>query len=427
MLKELFGVSKVIIHSIAFSPDGVSTAYLYNDIALELKSKDYDVVVVTTTPHFNVLESEMLNQPLSKHFAGLYYTSSFKGITVFHIPQKKFKSTLLRLIGFVWWHILSFFIVFLQTKVKVIISPSPPLTIAIVNILVAKLKSAKTIYNVQEIYPDLLIEEGGLKSTFIISVLKKMECFVYQYTDAVCTIDEIFYNTILNRFSKPDKLSIIPNFVDTELYFPVLEPIYSHFTSDLHDYLDEMPNDVLKVVYAGNIGHAQDWDMLLKVAEASQHFKIVFLIIGEGVAKNDLCNSIKVKGLKNVHLFSYQKRESMPHLLAISDLQFIFMSPHVESHGFPSKVYTVMACAKPLIISSGENTPIVNFLSKTKCALIASDLKSKSRVNKIVEFLETIDSHKLRAMGEDGYSMIIANYSKSIITKRYEALIRSLI
>ena len=423
----MFGVSKVIIHSIAFSPDGVSTAYLYNDIALELKSKGYDVVVVSTTPHFNVLESEMLKQPLSKHFAGLYYTSNFKGINVFHIPQKKFKSTLLRLIGFVWWHILSFFIVLFQSKVKVMISPSPPLTIAVLNIFVAKLKSAKTIYNVQEIYPDLLIEEGGLKSTFIISVLKKMERFVYQYTDAVCTIDEIFYNTIVPRFRKPNKLSIIPNFVDTELYFPVSKPIYSHFTSDLHDFLDEIPNDVLKVVYAGNIGHAQDWDMLLKVAEASQHLKIVFLIIGEGVAKIDLANSTKVRGLKNVYLFSYQKRESMPHLLAISDLQFIFMSTHVESHGFPSKVYTVMACAKPLIISSGENTPIVNFLSKTKCALIASDSKSKSRVNRIVDFLEKTDKNELCEMGENGYSIITENYSKYIITKRYEALIKSLI
>jgi colanic acid biosynthesis glycosyl transferase WcaI len=420
-------VSKVIIHSIAFSPDGVSTAYLYNDIALELKSKGYDVVVVSTTPHFNVLESEMSKQPLFKHFAGLYFTSNFKGINVFHIPQKKFKSTLLRLIGFVWWHLLSFFIVLLQSKVKVIISPSPPLTIAIINIFVAKLKSAKTIYNVQEIYPDLLIEEGGLKSTFIISVLKKMERFVYQYTDAVCTIDEIFYNTIVPRFRKPNKLSIIPNFVDTELYFPISKPIYSHFTSDLQDFLIDMPNDVIKVVYAGNIGHAQDWDMLLKVAEGSLHLKIVFLIIGEGVVKNDLYNSIKVKGLKNVHLFSYQKRESMPHLLAISDLQFIFMSTHVESHGFPSKVYTVMACAKPLIVSSGKNTPIVNFLSTTKCAFIACDTSSVSRVEKIIAFLEKCTNETLREMGEDGSTVIAANYSKFVITKKYEALIKSLV
>ena len=103
-------MSKILIHSIAFSPDGVSTAYLYNDIALSCKREGYDVVVLSTTPHFNVVDSEVVKQPLIKRFAGMYYTSNFNGIVVYHVPQKKYKSTVLRLIGFVKWHILSFFI-----------------------------------------------------------------------------------------------------------------------------------------------------------------------------------------------------------------------------------------------------------------------------------------------------------------------------
>ena len=50
---------KILIHSIVFSPDGVSTAYLYNDIALKFKESGYEVVVLTTTPHYNVLENEL--------------------------------------------------------------------------------------------------------------------------------------------------------------------------------------------------------------------------------------------------------------------------------------------------------------------------------------------------------------------------------
>ena len=102
-------MSKILIHSIAFSPDGVSTAYLYNDIALRCKREGYDVVVLSTTPHFNVVDSEVVKQPLIKRFAGMYYTSNFNGIVVYHVPQKKYKSTVLRLIGFVKWHILSFY------------------------------------------------------------------------------------------------------------------------------------------------------------------------------------------------------------------------------------------------------------------------------------------------------------------------------
>ena len=46
---------KVLIHSLIFSPDGVSTAYLYNDIALRFQKEGYEVVVLSTTPHFTFL------------------------------------------------------------------------------------------------------------------------------------------------------------------------------------------------------------------------------------------------------------------------------------------------------------------------------------------------------------------------------------
>ena len=83
---------KILIHSIAFNPDGVSTAYLYNDIALGLKQNGYDIVVLTTTPHYNILESELIKFDLKKFFFGLYFESNFEGIRVIHIPQKKFKT-----------------------------------------------------------------------------------------------------------------------------------------------------------------------------------------------------------------------------------------------------------------------------------------------------------------------------------------------
>lgn len=46
-------MKRVLIHSLIFSPDGISTAYLYNDIALRLQQSGYEVVM-TTTPHFEI-------------------------------------------------------------------------------------------------------------------------------------------------------------------------------------------------------------------------------------------------------------------------------------------------------------------------------------------------------------------------------------
>lgn len=100
---------RILIHSLIFSPDGVSTAYLYNDIALGFKRAGYEVVVLSTTPHFNVVSEQLEKQPMKWGIWGLYKRSMFRGIPVYHVPQKKFKSTLLRLIGFVYWHIIAFF------------------------------------------------------------------------------------------------------------------------------------------------------------------------------------------------------------------------------------------------------------------------------------------------------------------------------
>lgn len=410
---------KILIHSLVFSPDGVSTAYLYNDIAKGFKSRGYEVVVLTTTPHYNLIQEDIEKQPIKKRWFGLFGESSFEGMRVMHVPQKKFKSLLMRFICFVYWHVISFFLALREKNISVILSPSPPLTIGLLNLMIGRIKGAKVIYNVQEIYPDFLIEQRNLKSKTIINLLKWLERCVYNKSDAITTIDEIFYNTIKDRFEDQKKLHIIPNFVDIELYRPL-------------DRIDLAPNtflsnDHVKLMYAGNIGHAQDWEPLLTLAKELEEEPFDFYIIGEGVLKQDLENKVKNNALKNVYILPYQRRELMPHLLAFADIQFIFMSKEMEGHGFPSKVYTIMACAKPLLVCSGEGSPIVNFLRKQNCAKIVTANKMQDKVSEMVRFLRSTTNRDLKKMGENGFAHVKANYSKDVVVKKYIDLIESLI
>lgn len=413
---------KILIHSIVFSPDGVSTAYLYNDIALKFKERNYEVVVLTTTPHYNVVSEAMVKQPLIKKWFGLYYESVFEGIRIKHVPQKKFRSSILRVLGFVYWHMLSFILGLFEKKVDIILSPSPPLTIGFINLVLGKLKGAKVIYNVQEIYPDFLIEQGGLKSKPIISVLKWLERLVYNKSDAVTTIDQVFYNTIVDRFKDKSKLHVIPNFVDTELYKPLasdsLDLDASYFPRDLQS---------LKVMYAGNMGHAQDWAPLIETAIKLREDNIEFFIIGEGVLKEYVQTEITKNKLTKVHLIPYQPRDLMPALIAYSDLQFIFMSKEMEGHGFPSKVYTIMACAKPLIVCSGKNTPIYRFLKNVDCAYLISETDKNRKVTQIVDILKNITEEQLKVKGDAGIYEIERFYSKPIVTTKYVELADELI
>ena len=401
-------MKRVLIHTLIFSPDGVSTAYLYNDIALRLQERGYEVLVLTTTPHFNIVPEQLEKQPLHWKVWGFCKESSFHGIKVYHVPQKKFKSTLLRLLGFVYWHIVSFFIGLTIRHVDLILSPSPPLTIGWLNLGLAKLKGCKVIYNVQEIYPDILRLKDGVTLKF----LRWMEHKVYNGSDAVTTIDKVFYDTIAPRFTDPDKLHIIPNFVDTDLYHE----------QEWEGRLDPAlfpKNDSIKLLYAGNIGLAQSWEPLIALADKTRDLNIEYIVIGEGAKRGYVEDEIQKSGLSKLHLLPYQPRELMPAILSYSDASFIFMAPEMDGDGFPSKVYTIMACERPMLILSGEHTPIVNFLAGKGCAKIITERDFDRKVDLMAEWLQSVTDAELSRMGKNGLAVIQAEYTKEKVTDMY--------
>lgn len=409
-------MKRVLIHTLIFSPDGVSTAYLYNDIALRLQQRGYEVVVLTTTPHFNIVPEQMEKQPMRWKVWGFCKVSKFNGMTVLHVPQKKFKSTVLRLIGFVYWHIVSFFIGLTIKHVDLILSPSPPLTIGWLNLGLAKLKKCKVVYNVQEIYPDILKLKGG----FTLKFLRRMEKKVYNGSDAVTTIDKVFYDTIEPRFVDKGKLHIIPNFVDTDLYHEV------DWTGKLDSTLFPI-NDCIKLLYAGNIGHMQSWEPLIAIADRTRDLNVEFFVIGEGAQRGYVEAEIEKRKLEKLHLLPYQPRELMPAILSYSDASFIFMAPQADGDGFPSKVYTIMACERPLLVLSSENTPIINFLKDKGCAKLITEQGFDKKVEEMEKWLRSVTKEDLKQMGKNGLAEIQAKYTKEKVTDLYVDLVDSLV
>jgi glycosyltransferase involved in cell wall biosynthesis len=274
---------------------------------------------------------------------------------------------------------------------------------------------------VQEIYPDILIESGMVKSQSIIYFLKWIEKIVYNQSDAVTTIDQLFYDKIVKRFKNRNNLHIIPNFVDTDIYKPLANGLIN---------LDEEyfpKSESLKLMYAGNIGHAQDWEPLIQLVLELKNEPVEFFVIGDGALKEDLRLEIVSKKLEKLHLIPYQPRDLMPALIAYSDLQFIFMAPKTEEHGFPSKVYTIMACAKPLLVCSGEKTPIVNFLKDKDCAYIITEKAVEKKVHVMASIIRNLTRNVLSIKGQNGHGYIASHYSKSIVTKKYVDMIDKLL
>ena len=408
---------KILIHSIVFSPDGVSTAYLYNDIALGFRNAGYEVVVLTTTPHYNLIETALQKQPLNKKIFGLFYESDFNGIRVIHVPLKKYKSTIIRILSFIYWHFLSLIIGLSIKKVDFILSPSPPLSIGLISILIAKKNRAKFIYNVQEIYPDLLIKNGALKSNIIIKSLKWLEKYVYNHASAVITIDQKFYDQIVDRFNEKDKLKIVPNFVDTELYKPISNAV------ELPNPFKKDPHKV-RLLYAGNIGFYQDWEPILFAAKKLRDTNIEFWIIGEGVKKEFLMKEVEKNNLTNIKVLPYQDRELMPLINSFADIHFISISKEMEQEGFPSKVYTIMACSKPMIVITGENTPLYNFLKPLNCSILISNNRNEEFVHSITEL--SSNESKKQELAQNGINIIQQYYTKEKVVAQYLNLFENL-
>jgi colanic acid biosynthesis glycosyl transferase WcaI len=408
---------KILIHSIVFSPDSVSTAYLYNDIALGFKNAGYEVVVLTTTPHYNFIESTLIKQPLKSKLLGIFYESDFNGIRVIHVPLKKYKSTIIRILSFIYWHFLSLLIGLSIKNVNFILSPSPPLSIGLVSILIAKKNSAKFIYNVQEIYPDLLIKNGALKSSIIIKSLKWLEKYIYNHASAVITIDQKFYNQIVDRFNEKDKLKIVPNFVDTELYKPISKEV---------EFPNPFKKDPYKVrlLYAGNIGFYQDWEPVLFAAKKLIDTNIEFWIIGEGVKKEYLIKEVEKHNLFNIKVLPYQERELMPIINSFADIHFISISKEMEQEGFPSKVYTIMACSKPMIVITGNNTPLYNFLKILNCSILITNNRNEEFVSSINELAN--NETKKQELAQNGYNTIQQYYTKEKVVAKYLKLFEKL-
>ena len=235
-------------------------------------------------------------------------------------------------------------------------------------------------------------------------------------SDGITTIDIQFYNIIQSRIKEKNKLRVIPYFVDTELY-----SIKSSFS---------LPNEFEKVegytniLYAGNIGLAQEWDLIINLAKEIKEFKITIWIIGEGVMKSYLESEVSKYDLNNVKLLPYYDRKFIPEINLFADIHFIAMNKKVEKYGFPSKVYSIMASSKPILVVSSEKTPIISFLKNINAALLVTD-HSVSKLKK--ELLKLHESKDLRdKLGTNGRKEIEKKYSKQAVIDQYIEFINKL-
>ena len=209
-------MANVLVLSLVFPPDGVSTASIMGDLAADLKARGHDVRVVTTSPHYNRDESAEARQPLHRWWGTLLRRSDYGGIPVIHtLMPRKGAGIAGRLAAWTAFHVLSTAVCLVATpRPDVLIAPSPPLTVGVSAWIVCGWRRARFIYNVQEIYPDIAVNLGALRNRALIRLLQSVERFVYSRAAAITVIAPRMRDRLLEKGVAPAKVEVAPNFVD---------------------------------------------------------------------------------------------------------------------------------------------------------------------------------------------------------------------
>ena len=411
-------MSRVLLHSLVFSPDSVSTAYLMTELAIELKRLGHSVTVLTTTPHYNLDRAALARQPMQRRWAGLLYYSECEGIPVWHVRLPiKGQRVWARALDYIRFHVLS-----LVASVRtigpqdIVIATSPPLTIGVMSWLLGARWGAPSVYKVAEIYPDLAIRQGVVRHPALIAAMRWLEQFVYARNTMIVPIAEQFKRTIRERGVPDPKLWMIPDFVDTELYRPL--PRANPFAEE-HGLL----NDFV-VLYGGNIGLVQDWESVLFAAEALKDLPVQFVIVGDGARRQWLADEVSQRGLHKVKVLGYQPKELMPQINASCDIGTIPMTRTGALDGFPSKIYTNMASAKPVIASADADSEMAWIICQSGCGRVVPPEDRQAYADAVMAAFR--ERGKLAAEGERGRRFVEKDYSKEAIARKYDELIRKL-
>lgn len=412
-------MARILLHSLVFSPEANSTSYLMTDLARQLHSLGHEVTVLTTTPHNNLEPGAIARQPMHRVWPGLLYRSELGDIPVWHVRLPLKGDRVLRRM----WDYIRFHLVALaagMTRVgpyDIVLSPSPPLTMGLTGWVLARWRRVPAVYNVQEIYPDFAINQGLIRNRAFIRILRKVERMVYASSTRVVTISEWFSRTIRERGVPAEKLLVIPNFVDTELYRPM--PRHNEFSRS-HGL-----DDQFVVLYAGNIGLSQDWESLLFAAAAHRHLPIRYVIAGDGARREWLEAEVPRRELPNVQLLGYQPRKRMPEINASGDLHTIPMKHETTRDTFPSKIYSIMASARPVVVSADPDSELEWLVQEARCGWVVAPEASQAYADAVLQAFRERDA--LAVQGARGRRFVEERYSKEAVGRRYDRLIRKLL
>lgn len=283
--------------------------------------------------------------------------------------------------------------------------------------IVCLFKKKPVVYNAQDLFPETLsgtglANQGGL--------LWKIGMWVsnvtFRNSDKIIAISQDIKRSMVARGVPADKIEVVYNWVDEKAVQPVAKednPLYEEFG---------LSRDKFTIVYAGNLGNAQNISIVLDGAKELPD--VQFAVFGTGGLEKEIRSRIEKERMTNVHLNPLQPVERVRYVYSLGDACIVSCKDGLGGSAMPSKSWSIMSCGRPVIASFDEGE-LKEILEKNNCGVFTH----AGNVKEFVEGIKSLATEPSRCdeMGKNARQFILDNLTKEVGSKKYVEIIKSVI
>lgn len=395
-----------------YAPEDTAIGLYTSQFTVFLSNKGYNVSVITGFPYYPKWKISKEYQDKST-----YFTEIINGITVFrykqYVPKKvSFIGRIKLMLSLLWGNYNN------SKKIKEtdLIICIVPFTVSVLTAyLLAKKTKSKLWVHVQDFEFDLAFQSGLLHSSYIGKMFKKIvftfEKYLLNKTDILSTIS---FNMIEKAKEKTNFNSIyfFPNWISSKNINPT--------TAKQHPYINKKKFTLL---YSGNIGEKQDWNLFEKVCQNLTQDNLEIVIVGNGAYVEKLKN--KLSKFNFIRFYEPIPYHDLNNLLCCADLHFLFQKIDVLDTVMPSKILGMMASGKPSIITGNKHSEVSRIFQENKL----DGYFSSDEMNPILNFIRKIklDKENNIACNEEAKKYVVENFSEEKILDMFEIEISKLL
>jgi len=341
---------KVLVVSQYFWPE----TFRVNEIVSELSSRGHEVTVLTGRPNYpeGVVHPDYVAAPAK--FA------TYAGATILRVPLRPRGAGSLRLLlnywSFVFWGcVLGPWLLRGRRFDAIFVFETSPITAALPAILLKWIKRAPLSMWVLDLWPDTLMAVGMVKTERALRAVGLLCSFIYRRCDLILGQSRAFVEPIRRWAGSTEKFR----------YFPAWsEEIFDSAGSHVEPAPELAPHaGGFKILFAGNIGDAQDFPCLLEAARLTRHRPdIRWLIVGDGRAASQVRTDIERLGLSGtVFMLGRHPVERMPSFFSGADALLVSLKADpIFAMTIPGKVQSYLAAGKPLLgMLDGEGARVI--------------------------------------------------------------------